>query len=276
MSDNITNELGGWSDILWQATGELTSTLAQALPSILKALVLLIFAVIVAKIFKMITYRVVKLIGFNKIAEVVGIQSYLEKNDKTDIFLTLIPKMVYWVIFLIFLPSITDALGIAAVGESIHSFLGYLPNVIGAVIIFTCAMAGANIVGKFIQESLNAYGSAIYSKVVSNIARGVIFLFGAIIAIDLLGFDTTIITANATVIIIGAVAALALSFGLGSRDLMSNLVAGYYLKQNLPAGASFTYQGIDYTVVEVRSVVTYLQSGDKTHLMPNKELLSTN
>ena len=115
----------------------------SAIPPIVKAILLLVLAFIVAAIVKSL---VVKIIEKTKLDGVLA-KADGEKPGSTKSF---IGKLVYLLVFLLFIPGIFSALGVDSVAAPILGMLskiwGYLPNVLGAVIVLIVGFLLARLV----------------------------------------------------------------------------------------------------------------------------------
>ena len=127
--------------------------LPQGVLNVLQALVLLLIAFIVAAIAR---WLVKKLLSKTRLAEVeekadTGALGNPKTNVKKKMSLgNFIANLVYFIVFLLFVPGIFESLGVRGVSEPITGFLmtilNYLPNVIGAIIVLAVGLLIANLV----------------------------------------------------------------------------------------------------------------------------------
>lgn len=119
------------------------STFLAAIPPIVKALLLLVLAFIVAAIAKSLVTKLIQKTKLNGLlAKADG-----EKPGSTVSF---IGKLVYLIVFLLFVPGIFAALGVESIANPISQMLygifGFLPNILGAVIILIVGVLVARLV----------------------------------------------------------------------------------------------------------------------------------
>ena len=99
---------------------------------VLKAVLILIAAFIVAG---MVRKMVVKLLKKEKVANAINKMD----PDGTGDITTFIAKIVYLIVFLLFVPGIFGALGLSIISspitEIINTIFSYIPNVLAAVIV---------------------------------------------------------------------------------------------------------------------------------------------
>jgi len=121
----------------------------SGLPDVVVALLVLVLGLVVAWIAKALVLKFIKITGIKRGMAKAGIE---QKNieSATSFF----GRLVYLVVFILFLPGIFEKLGLNNVATPIvammNGFMTYLPNIIGAIII---AMVGL-FVAKLAKELL--------------------------------------------------------------------------------------------------------------------------
>ncbi|MRX71864.1 mechanosensitive ion channel [Bacillus lacus] len=112
------------------------NTIIEAIPHILAALLLLILAFIVASVVRAIIVKGLKKIGVTRGMVRAKMTRSEEQAENT---LKSIGNVLYFLIFILFLPSILDALQMNSVAQPItnmvQQFLAYLPNIFAAIVI---------------------------------------------------------------------------------------------------------------------------------------------
>jgi hypothetical protein len=218
------NDIG---DTLYNAADEFFTTVGGFLPNILVAILLLVVGLLFAKLADAL---VRKLVGAIKVDKLTNNKTVKKSMGDTQTKFNLAPiagRIAFWVVLVIFLLTIAEVLGLNAMRDTIRNILNFLPRVIAAIIVITIAVAGARIVREVVAGALAKIGVD-YAGVVAGVAYYVLIVFGAVLALDQLGFDTTIITNNVTVLVAGFSLAFALAFGLGGRDVAGQIVQNLY------------------------------------------------
>jgi hypothetical protein len=100
--------------------------------------------------------------GAAKIDERIGTQAGVEEEKKVPLTKT-IGDVVYWLIFLLFLPAVLGALNLEGLLEPVQrmldKFLGFLPNLFAAALIGVIGWFVARIVRQIVTSLLAAVGS---------------------------------------------------------------------------------------------------------------------
>lgn len=221
------NEAKNVADTFQDSVNEFWEIIGSYLPKLFGALLLIVLAAIVAKLAQAAVTKGLEMIGFNKLVKNKNVSKSLKTADIDVDFTAITGRVVFWVVIVIFALTIADVLGLNAMSEVMSNLLGYLPSVLAAAIVLTVTIAGARLVRDVITAALKRM-SVDYAHAVGNITFFVLLIFGTLMAIDQLGFDTTILAANITVIVAGIVLALSLAFGIGGRDLAARLLEQGY------------------------------------------------
>lgn len=221
------NDIKSLADRLSDSANEFWTAVGDYLPKILGALVLLVLALIIAKLAQTVVERFLRLIKFDKLIKNKQIEKSLNTAEISVDFIAVAGRIAFWVVIIIFAITIVDVLELDALRDVIRNLLGYLPNILAAAIVLTVAVAGGRLLRDVFRASLNRMRIDV-AHTIATVSYYVIILFGAVMAIDQLGFDTTILAANITVIVAGIVLALALAFGLGGRDLAGRVLEQAY------------------------------------------------
>ena len=96
--------------------------------------------------------------------------------------------------------------------------------------------------------------------------------FAIITAIEELGIDLTPLTNSLTNIITIFVAGLALAFGMGARDVVRNILAGYYAREHFSIGDQVQIDGKSSTLDAIGTVSAEITLPDGRIVIPNSNL----
>jgi len=194
--------------------------ITDALPNIFWALVILLVGWIVAKFAKAAVSRGLKLIRFPVLAEKAGIDGFLKKGGATRSATDLLAVLVYWLVMLLVLVTAVNTLGLEGASEVLTRILGYIPNIIVAVIVITVGMYAASFVAALVRTAAANAGIA-EAGFVAALARYALIIFTFAIALDQLRIGEDIV-ANGFLVLFGAAAlAAALAVGLGARETVA-------------------------------------------------------
>ncbi len=147
---------------LTQVTTSLNSLLSEFLtyvPRLVGAALLLVVAWVVATVMRFVVRRVATA---TKLDEQLSSQAAL-KEDKTAGFSKTVSNTVYWLVFLLFLPAILNALALPGllgpVQEMVTKVLAFLPNLFAAGLIVGIGWLAARIIQRITTNLLAAVGT---------------------------------------------------------------------------------------------------------------------
>lgn len=185
------------------------------IPELVSALVLLIIGFIIAGVFGTMAQRVTKFLKVDSLSQKTGVTDQM-KNVGLDIeFSRIIGKIVKIFFIIVFLNAAVEVLGMSQITAFLNDVLGYLPNVVVAVVI----MAIGLIVGQFVKTVLAKAlaASPVHVKspeMLGSIAMWGVVVFASMAALIQLGIAAEMIQILFTAIVF----ALALAFGLGGKN----------------------------------------------------------
>jgi len=196
-----------------------------ALPALIGALIILVIGFIIAKILQGIVTRVLKSMGFEGWMESGGVKQFFERSQTTQTPLSILGKLIFWLVFFIAITMAVDTLGISAISDVLAQFIAYIPQIIAAILILVLATLLANFVAGIVRGATG-------SNVIGSVAQYGIIVFAAFAALTQLGIAPELI-APTFLIVLGAVAlAAAIAFGLGGQGVARQIVEDGYEKSD--------------------------------------------
>ena len=177
----------------------LLNQIISSTPSIIGAILIFIIALVVASIVKVIIVKGGRKLGLNKYTDKIGL-----KSDKGS--LDFIGSLAFFITFILFIPGILDSLNMKSVSDPIMnmigSILGYLPNILAAILIIVIFVFLAKLLKnilvtllkKFnvdnIQSKIGIKGTSLsLSEVIANFVYALILLFAIIAALKVLNIN---------------------------------------------------------------------------------------
>lgn len=267
------NKITDWTQIGLESMVALGQKIMTELPNIIGALFLIILGWIVAKILSFVTKKALGLVRFDKLAEKINMGEMLKKANVTAAPSGIVAKFVYWVIILLFFVTASETLGWSVVSESISNLISYLPKLFSAIVIFVIGFYIANLVRGGLRGILDSL-SVTSSGMISSFAFYVILIIITLTSLDQAGVDTTAITSNVTLILGGIMLAFSLSFGLGSRDVLSNILSSFYSKQNFDVGLNIEIGEIKGKIEKIDNISCTVVTDEGKVIIPVRKLIT--
>jgi len=199
------------------------NSIAEFLPTLISALVLLLIGWIIAKIVKGILSRVLNAVNFDSVADKVGVNGFLAKGGMKHRASSLIATLGYWIVMFTTLVTFFNTLGLEVVSDLLTDVIKYIPNIIVGCLLLVVGMYLAEFVSGLVVGALQG-GGYNNPELIGRISYGAVMFFAVAIVLEQLGIGGNIINTVVTVIMSGAGLALALAFGLGGREWAGNLI----------------------------------------------------
>lgn len=193
------------------------------LPRLLLALIILLIGWLLAKALRVIVLKGLKAINFQVLSDRAGIDRFLQKGGMQTDTSRILGGLIYWLAILVVLMIAFNSLGMTHVTELIVRIMLFIPKIIVAVLV----LAFGAYFARFIDNSISAYGKNVGledTEFLGRVARYAILVFVVMIALEQVEVASELVRQSFLIILAGVVLALALAFGLGSRERVAALL----------------------------------------------------
>ena len=207
-----------WADALSQSFQNLFYGLVAFIPNVVVAVIIFIVGWLVGVGLGRVVEQVVNALRIDQALRSAGIERPLSRAGFELSSGKFLGFLVKWFFIIVFLVASLDVLGLTTVNLFISEVvLGYLPNVIAAVLILLVAAVVAEaaqrvVVGSAKAASLNSAG------LLGKVTRYAIWVFALLMALGQLNVATGFVQTLFTGIVIAVSLALGLAFGLGGQS----------------------------------------------------------
>ncbi len=140
--------------------------------------------------------------------------------------------------------------------------VAYIPRLLVATVVVVIGLLVATFLRGVIATSADRIGVS-YAERLASGCYYVLALMTFIAAFQQLGFQFELLN-DLILIAFGALAVgFGLALGLGGRDVVGGILAGYYTRQRLQAGDHVSVAGFEGTVREVGPVATIIETEEE-------------
>ena len=259
--------MAGWVDGL---TDAVTASLAQIvayLPTLILACMLLGLGYVLARLVSVVVTRLLQLMGFDRLLSRTAVQTLLERSGTKQKSSEILGLIGFWIIFLVFLIQASDTLSLTMVSDALTSIAYYIPKVGIAVLVLVLGLIAANFVRELITMTCSSAGITHGTMVAQAVYVAVVLLI-VVTAIDALGINTELLNNIIVILLAGLIGGAALSFGLGSRTAVANLIAAHYLGSMVRVGMTVKIGENQGTVVAVTPISVVLETREGRVIVP--------
>lgn len=240
---------------------------AAYLPNLIGALVLVAVGWVLARLAGYWVARLVR--GLDRLATRWRIDGALRRIGLHRPVSDTLGRFVFWIVLLFFITAASEALGLPALTAWLTGVAFFLPRVVTAALILLAGLLAANITRDLLTSASASAGLA-YGPALGQMAKTVILLIAALIAINELGVDVTVITVTLAVVLGALLGAGALAFGLGARTAVSNIIGSHYLRQIVRTGQTVRLGGVEGRVIAITATAVIIDGADGRVIVPAK------
>ncbi|MDT0608597.1 mechanosensitive ion channel family protein [Croceitalea rosinachiae] len=258
---------------LLDSLSDMLSNVVQLLPQLVIGILGLIVAWVLLKIILFVLKRVLKAAKIDALSAKVTEAKLLGDKEVKINLLKITLTTVKILLILFFTIVIAEVIGLNAISEGIISILGYLPTLVSALLIFAGGFYLATVVKKAVLALFNSMGIN-GSKIISSILFYMITFFVSITALNQAGIDTDIITSNFTMILGAFLFAIALGFGLGSREVFADVLKMFYTRKNYMVGDQISIGDLEGTIEAIDNITMTLKTKKGKVIIPIDEVVS--
>jgi small-conductance mechanosensitive channel len=219
-----------WTTLLVQPLEGFWMEITAKLPGILAAMVLLLIGMVVARLIRSGVQRGLKYASLDQFTDKVKVNELVARLGMGRSPSFIIGFVAYWFIILVFTVSAANAVKLSVVAQMLQRFLMFMPQLLAAVLVLCAGLLIGRFLGEIVQNAANAnklQGAVALSKVV----KFVVMVFSAVMAMEQIGIDTTIMTSSVQIILATMGLALAIAFGLGGRDVAADIIRSFTAKR---------------------------------------------
>lgn len=259
------------------ALNQILTQILTFIPHFVNGLIILIIGYAISALIRWVVRFVLQRVRLQDLADRAGITNAMRGLGIRAPLPEIIAQIIFFFLILSFATSAVRLMGLTTVADLLASVLFFIPKAISAAILILFGSMLARFLGNTIAAVADSVNIT-YSTALGKIIEYAILAFVIVLAISTLGVDTTILTTSLTIIIASAGLAIALTFGLGSREAAKNVIAGIYVRQNFRPGQRITLGEHNGTVRTTSGAYTVLDTvGDngtpETVSLPNLLLL---
>ncbi|WP_318344238.1 mechanosensitive ion channel family protein [Flagellimonas baculiformis] len=265
--------INNWKNITFDSLSTMGREVAMVFPKIIGAIVIMLLGWLVIKIALFVLGRVLKLAKVDLLNDKINTMGLNNRGDfKIDVA-KIVLGFVKWLLILVFLIVAADILNWQIISVEIGNLLHYLPRFFSALALLMIGFYIGNFVKNTVKrlfDSLEFGGS----NLVSNLLFYIIVIFMSVTALNQAGVDTTIITNNITMIMGSFLLAFALGVGLGSREIIADILRSFYTRKTFAVGDTIVIGGDEGTIESIDNNSLTLVTQRGKFVIPIKDVVS--
>jgi hypothetical protein len=277
MPNEAVKSIESWRDVFMTSFSDVFSKVFSWLPNLFAMLALLAVGYVLARIALRVATTVADKIGLQKAVERSGLAESMKHVGIQRTVPQIVGQVIFWLLICVFLTAAFHVLGVQAVSDAMNKIVEFIPRLLVAAVVVVIGLLVASFLRGVIATSADRVGLS-YAEHLANGCYYLLALMTFLGAFDQLGIQFGMLR-ELILIGFGALAfGFALAFGLGGRDVMGGILAGYYTRQRMQPGDQVTVCGMEGKVREVGPVATVIETEDdglvERHTVPNTKMLT--
>ncbi len=254
-------ELDPWTQSLVSAMNSVWTPIAGFIPRLFGALIVVLVGFVVAKLLDTLLSKLLAKLGLDRLMAGTGLTKLLARVGIRAPVSTLIGKIIYWFVLLIFLVTAAESLGLDRVSATLDVLALYLPKVLGAALVMLAGVLLAQLVSGVVRGAAEGVGLE-YANGLGRVAQSLVIIISISVAIGQLEVKTDLLNHVIAIVLISVGLAVALALGLGSRDIAAQIIAGIYVRELYEVGQTVTLDDLQGQIEEIGTVKTTLLTDD--------------
>ncbi|CEA05224.1 CmpX protein [Pseudomonas saudimassiliensis] len=246
-----------WSQSFVAAMTALWTKVASFIPDLITALIIVLLGLVIARLIDAVLTKGLAKLGLDRLMTGAGVTKMLSRIGIASPVSAVIGKIIYWFIILTFVVSAAETLGLARVSATLDAFALYLPKVFGAALILLAGLLLSHLVAGMVRGTVESIG-ADYAGGISRLVQGLLVIITVSLAIGQLQIETQLLNTVIAIVLVSFGAAAALAMGLGSRETVSQIIAGVYLRELYQVGDRIKVEDREGVIEEIGTVKTTL------------------
>ena len=269
------NSLYNLWDLLVDSLRVFAEKFMGTIPSILGAVIVLLIAWLLARLVSGGFERLLRTVKFDILAERLQLTEFLQQMGVQMSPSALIGRFIYWIFVLLIIASAAETLNWILVSELIQKFLSYLPKLVTGIVVFIAGAYLASLARDFIRSATGSLGIST-GRILSSVLYYLLFIMVVLTAMEQASIDTRILSTNLLIIIGAIMLAAAISYGFASRDVLANILAGFFNRRTFQKGMVIEIDGIQGMIVEMSNVAVTIQvSENERVVIPSHQLMTS-
>jgi preprotein translocase subunit YajC len=264
-----------FGDDIQKALLDMLLGMVSAIPKFVTAAIILIIGYIIARMVMKIVTKAIEKSGINKLGDQLNNIDILAKNNITVKLSTILGKILYYCILLVFVMTAVGALDMPVLAELIQNFIVFVPNLIAAFIILLGGLLLADTIKNVVFATCKSLGMP-SANIIASFVFYFIFVNVIIVALSQAKINTEFFAQNISIIIAGGVLAFSIGYGFASKDLVASFLASYYTKDKLNVGDKVTLNGVTGKIINIDKSSVTVQSENKSIIIPLNKILQDN
>lgn len=265
-----------FTEPLTNSLNQFATTVAEAGPRIIAALILLGIGLLVGRIIGWVVKKVAEKMNVDEHWNRTSIGESVSRSGWS--LSKIISTAARWFVYLFFISAAVNVLQFQQLSEAINAVWLWIPNVIAFIVVLGVGAIIADFVGRWMQRELPARG-VVGGKALGLAATGILYAIVFAVAVAQLRIGEVILNSVISALVWGIAAAIAIGVGVGLayalREAFPAMIRGStQIQPTLKQGQRVTLDGRTGVIQEAGSFSVILRDDQgNTIVIPTKNIV---
>lgn len=237
------------------------------LPRLLAGILLLVVGWLVARLLRAVASHMIK--GWDWLIPRLTMGRVSDQAKVRETSASLVGIAVFWLTILFFVTAAAQALELEAFSNWLRGAIRYLPQLISGAVVIILGVALGNLARNAIVRGLQSAKEQ-QRALLGRAAQALIIVIMAVIGLDLIGVDTSVVVTVVGVAVGMFFGAGALAFGLGARTMVSNLIGARSAQRECRVGDVIRVGPVQGRVLQLTRASVVLETEEGRAALPGK------
>lgn len=247
--------------------------LVAMLPKLGMVLGVIVVGLLVSWLLKRAARWLVRTSGLEAFGERIGVARLLYAIGAKGSLAHFIGTIVWLAGLLLTFSVVAEMLELPGLADAVNALSGFLPKLLAAGFVVAVGLFLAELIRNLVTRAGRKEGDEESEALESPGFVGQLLYYTVVtvsvtIAVEQIGFETALVHTLIAIIAGGCLLAVGLSFALGSRNVVANVLARHYLRSVCRPGDRLRVGSVEGVVVGFTTTAVVLQDGELEHVVP--------
>ena len=168
-------------------------------------------------------------------------------------------RVLFWIVLALFLAAATETLGLPVVSVWLSSLVMYLPRFLAAVLILFAGLLGGHFLRNLVLSGTASAGVA-HGTALARLGQMTVVIVSVLVAANQAGLNVSFLTSILLLALGSGLLGGFLTFALGARTTVANILACHYLQKTYKVGHRVRAGGFQGEIVEITATTVVLEA----------------
>jgi small-conductance mechanosensitive channel len=178
---------------------------------------------------------------------------------------------VYWGVLALAVMTATETLGLPVVTGWLGKVTSYVPRVVAAAAIVGVGLLGARVVRQLVTSAATSAKLRSAERLGRLVEVGLV-VGVALLAVEQLGIEVSLLKTSVVVVLATVLGGAALAFGLGSRELVANILSAHFVQKAYQPGQRIRVGDVEGQILRITETAVVVETADGEISLPAREL----